>query len=287
MILLDERVLSSEYPSVTPRNGTGRDIGAKEVTLGRKDFARRMKRQKWQKGLAYVLGSFGKSGSELADTSTRCSRADVIQISYLYSALSPLSLHSDGLEGGSRGWRRESMAQLTSVWLRMCADNSIDRHCSTDTAYPFHPLRDRLIPSRVVEGRRGPRVACFSKIRPSYGRLCVCMCVCARVRGGKLGRKEELEGVRGSGAPAATALQRFAALTPLTSPTFPDDPAGAADTQATRADLSRHPATPTLPYCRANPVMRLFCVSLLPRILSSLAENAASTPSYHGIARPS
>lgn len=31
------------------------------------------------------------------------------------------------------------MAQLTNLWLRMCADNSIDRRCSTDTAYPFQP----------------------------------------------------------------------------------------------------------------------------------------------------
>lgn len=29
------------------------------------------------------------------------------------------------------------MAQLTSVRLRVRADNSIDRRCSTDTAYPF------------------------------------------------------------------------------------------------------------------------------------------------------
>lgn len=42
------------------------------------------------------------------------------------------------------------MAQLTNLWLRMCADNSIDRRCSTDTAYLFQPLplRPRLIPSR-------------------------------------------------------------------------------------------------------------------------------------------
>lgn len=37
------------------------------------------------------------------------------------------------------------MAQLTSVWLRVRADNSIDRRCSTDTAYPFQPHRARLI----------------------------------------------------------------------------------------------------------------------------------------------
>lgn len=60
------------------------------------------------------------------------------------------------------------MAQLTNLWLRMCADNSIDRRCSTDTAYPFHnPLRPRLIPSRnreessgVVSRRYDHRVRC-------------------------------------------------------------------------------------------------------------------------------
>lgn len=38
------------------------------------------------------------------------------------------------------------MAQLTSVRLRVRADNSIDRRCSTDTAYPFQPLPGQADP---------------------------------------------------------------------------------------------------------------------------------------------
>lgn len=94
------------------------------------------------------------------------------------------------------------MAQLTNLWLRMCADNSIDRRCSTDTAYPFHnPLRPRLIPSRnreessgVVSRRYDHRVRCEAE----------------------KGRKER-EGV-------VEHRRCNAALTSLTSPTFPDDP---------------------------------------------------------------
>jgi len=38
------------------------------------------------------------------------------------------------------------MAQLTSVRLRVRADDSIDRRCSTDTAYPFQPHRGQADP---------------------------------------------------------------------------------------------------------------------------------------------
>lgn len=75
--------------------------------------------------------SFGPSSCSSDD--------DVTQISNLYTVLFSLSL------SGGRGWRGrggwESMAQLTSVRLRVRADNSIDRRCSTDTAYPFQPRR--------------------------------------------------------------------------------------------------------------------------------------------------
>jgi len=48
------------------------------------------------------------------------------------------------------------MAQLTSVRLRVRADDSIDRRCSTDTAYPFQPHRGQADP-RMPGGRRRRR----------------------------------------------------------------------------------------------------------------------------------
>lgn len=49
------------------------------------------------------------------------------------------------------------MAQLTSVRLRVRADNSIDRRCSIDTAYPFQPRRGQ---ADLYTGTRGwPRDA--------------------------------------------------------------------------------------------------------------------------------
>lgn len=44
------------------------------------------------------------------------------------------------------------MAQLTSVRLRVRADNSIDRRCSIDTAYPFQPHRGQ---ADLYTGTRG------------------------------------------------------------------------------------------------------------------------------------
>lgn len=44
------------------------------------------------------------------------------------------------------------MAQLTSVRLRVRADNSIDRRCSTDTAYPFQPHQGHADPYTGIRG---------------------------------------------------------------------------------------------------------------------------------------
>lgn len=75
----------------------------------------------------------------------------VTQISDLYTVLFSLSLpRRDG--GGGRGGGWESMAQLTSVRLRVRADNSIDRRCSIDTAYPFQPHRGQ---ADLYTGTRG------------------------------------------------------------------------------------------------------------------------------------
>jgi len=45
------------------------------------------------------------------------------------------------------------MAQLTSIRLRVRADDSIDRRCSTDTAYPFQPHRGQADPYAREGGR--------------------------------------------------------------------------------------------------------------------------------------
>jgi len=51
------------------------------------------------------------------------------------------------------------MAQLTSVRLRVRADDSIDRRCSTDTAYPFQPHRDQADPRYARGGDAGVALA--------------------------------------------------------------------------------------------------------------------------------
>lgn len=134
------------------------------------------------------------------------------KLAYLYTVLFSLSLRSGmrGEGGGQQGGGWESMAQLTNVRLRVRADNSIDRCCSTDTAYPFQPHR---------EGRRG------------WLRL---ISIPGRVGGSPLddvlrrGRSRDSRGGARGGCgtrrrPATVALQRSAALT-LRSLTFPDDP---------------------------------------------------------------
>lgn len=131
----------------------------------------------------YVFGSSGKSGGD--DTSRRCSRGGVTQISGFYSALSALSLRwrTRALGAGvGEGAGINGAADEPSV-ARMCADNSIDRHCSTDTAYPFQPLRARLIPSDGGVGDLFLKdtVAMVSTVCVR-ARVCVCVCRWSWVR---------------------------------------------------------------------------------------------------------
>lgn len=109
-------------------------------------------------------------------------------------------------EGGRRedGW--ESMAQLTSVRLRVRADNSIDRRCSTDTAYPFQPHRGQADLYTEVDTPGGGSTG-GGDDDGSGG-------------GGGRGRKETR---RGCGTGGGAAAHHRAALT-LRSLTFPDVP---------------------------------------------------------------
>lgn len=104
------------------------------------------------------------------------------------------------------------MAQLTSVRLRVRADNSIDRCCSTDTAYPFQPYRgeERVAQADLYTGTRG-RLASRRRVTAAAAGVGGTR---GLARGGCDTRRR---------ATVAVALQRSTALT-LRSLTFPDDP---------------------------------------------------------------